>query len=89
MTMRSRLKADISSARELTRQAGLYNADKGEYPTNLNDLKEEYIDEEPKPQTKGATFAYQGDKFVVNLDGADEKLKIKETLSDDEKAFTN
>lgn len=91
MTMRSRLKADISSARELTRQAGLYNADKGEYPTDLNDLKkEEYIDGEPKPQTKGATFVCQGDKFVVNLDGAEEKVKkIKETLSEDEKAFTN
>ena len=91
MTIRSRLKADISTARELTRQAGLYNADKGDYPANLSDLeKEEYIDEEPKPQTKGATFVWQGDKYVVNLDGVEEKVKkIKDTLSDDETAFTN
>ena len=91
MTMRSRLKADINTARELTRQAGLYNADQGDYPSDIQDLvDDEYIDEEPKPQTKGATFEWQGDKYVVNLDGADEKVtKISETLSEDEKAFTN
>jgi len=91
MTMRTRLKADISTARELTRQASLYNADQGQYPTNLSDLKDkEYINEAPKPQTEGAAFDWQGDKYVVNLGGADEKVKkIKETLSEDEKAFTN
>ena len=91
MTIRSRLKADISTARELTRQAGLYNADKGDYPSAINDLvTAEYIEKEPKPQTKSATFDWQGDKYVVNLDGVDEKVKkIKDTLSDDEKAFTN
>lgn len=91
MTMRSRLKADINTARELTRQAGLYNADKGSYPANLSDLvDDEYIDKVPNPQTTGAAFEWNDDKYIVNTDGAGDKVKaIKDTLSDDEKAFTN
>lgn len=93
MTMRSRLKADINTARELTRQAGLYNADQGDYPSAISDLvDDEYIEEAPTPQTKGATFEWQDDqyKYIVNLNSAEEKVtKIKDTLSEDEKAFTN
>jgi len=91
MTTRSRLKADINTARELTRQAGLYNADKGSYPANLSDLvDDEYIDEAPNPQTTGAVFEWKDDKYIVNLDSADDKVKtIKNTLSDAETAFTN
>lgn len=90
MTARSRLKADISSARELTREAALYNADKGEYPTSLADLVDnQYIDEAPEPQTNGATFEWDGtnNRFVVDVGGDEDLEALIETLSEDEQKF--
>ncbi|HOQ16350.1 MAG TPA: prepilin-type N-terminal cleavage/methylation domain-containing protein [Defluviitaleaceae bacterium] len=90
MTARSRLKADISSARELTREAALYNADKGTYPSAVTDLvNDKYIDSAPTPQTRGATFVWDGtnNRFVVDVHGDQELTQLIGTLSADEKSF--
>jgi len=90
MTARSRLKADISSARELTREAALYNADKGTYPSSLKDLVDnKYIDKEPAPQTNGAKFEWDGTnkRFIVNVGGDKELQDLIITLSTDEQQF--
>jgi len=90
MTARSRLKADISSARELTREAALYNADKGTYPSSVADLvKDRYIDAAPTPQTNGASFVWDptNNRFKVDV-GTNADLKaLINTLSADEKNF--
>ena len=91
MTARSRLKADISSARELTREAALYNADKGSYPSSVDDLvNNKYIDSAPTPQTNGATFVWDGtnNRFVVDVSGDANLQALILTLSTDEQKFT-
>lgn len=90
MTARSRLKADISSARELTREAALYNADKGTYPSSVNDLvQDRYIDAAPNPQTSGAQFVWDGtnNRFVVDVGGNPDVQALISTLSADEQNF--
>lgn len=90
MTARSRLKADISSARELTREAALYNADKGTYPTAVTDLvNDKYIDAAPTPQTSGASFVWDGtnNRFYVDVGGDADLQALINTLSADERNF--
>lgn len=90
MTARSRLKADISSARELTREAALYNADKGRYPTSVADLvTDRYIDSAPTPQTSGASFVWDGtnNRFKVDVGGDADLKALIGTLSADEQNF--
>lgn len=90
MTARSRLKADISTARELTREAALFNADKGNYPTSVADLvRDQYIDKEPTPQTNNAQFAWDGtnNRFYVDVSGNPDVQALISTLSQDEQQF--
>lgn len=90
MTARSRLKADISSARELTREAALYNADKGSYPSSVADLvRDQYIDSAPNPQTQGAQFIWDGtnNRFKVDVGGNADLQALIQTLSADERNF--
>lgn len=73
ITTKAKVKADIDSAREVCRQASLYNAERGEYPkgnsevafnqkANTGGLKElvdeNYLEISPSPQTKGVIFSY-------------------------------